>query len=52
MRTGDSMIYRPPLSGWMSDLDSVELFNNYKMHELETGLNGVEILEEAINSFR
>ena len=44
--TGDSMIRRTPPSGWMGDIDSGEMFNNYMLHHSEVRYNGVEISEE------
>jgi hypothetical protein len=43
MPTGDSMIRRLPPGGWMGDLDSGEMFNNYMLHPNEAMLLGVEI---------
>jgi hypothetical protein len=41
--TGDSMIRRTPPGGWMGDIDSGEMFNNYILHRSEVRYNGVEI---------
>jgi hypothetical protein len=45
MPTGDTMTRKLPPRGWMGDIDSAEMFNNYMMHESESALNGVEISE-------
>jgi hypothetical protein len=44
MPTGDTLIRRtPPKNGWAGDIDSGEMFNNYKINPSELVLNGVEI---------
>jgi hypothetical protein len=43
MPTGDSMVRRLPPGGWMGDLDSGEMFNNYMAHPTEAMILGVEI---------
>jgi hypothetical protein len=45
MPTGDTMTSKLPSRGWMGDIDSAKMINNYMMHESESALNGVEISE-------